>query len=205
MSEGITNTVARRYLPWIGSQYHHGVFNSGTQKRVLILGLSHYQWDENIPIENYPNLTVDCIHAQITGNETKRFWTNINKMFLGQLPSIEDKSRFWHTVSFMNYIQFPILSGPKNDPEEFMWEASEQFFFEMMELLKPNYLLILGSLNGDRNPCMKQDGVRWIEMVNHFWKLSGNYMGAEVVCVKHPGLAFSADTFHPYLKDAIKY
>src|ERR1700686_3902125 len=91
------------FNPWIGHNYRRGGL---FEKRVLVPGEAHYQWKRGIPVT--PKLTRDCIRAQITGAWTRKFWTNIAMAFLGRKPTLQEKNRYWHSVSFSNLIQRPI-------------------------------------------------------------------------------------------------
>lgn len=61
------------FRPWVGDNFSNGGL---WPKKILILGESHYQWDEEIPLTD-KNLTIQCVREQIDGGYTKAFWTNI--------------------------------------------------------------------------------------------------------------------------------
>ena len=112
------------FKPWVGDNFPKGGLRS---KKILILGESHYQWDEDIPLTE--DLTIQCVREQIDGCFTKAFWTNIVIALLNNRPSLEDKHRFWHSVAFYNYIQCSVGFGPRVQPSPKMWKKSQPAFF----------------------------------------------------------------------------
>jgi len=103
------------FRPWVGDRYEAG---GQFSKRVLVLGESHYQWDENIPLAE--NLTIECVQEQLSGTATQAFWTKIAVAFLKRDPSLRDKREFWQAVAFDNYVQSNVGLGARVRPTE--WE-----------------------------------------------------------------------------------
>ena len=104
-----------RFRPWIGENYQQGRWG----KRVLVLGESHYQWDENMPIDNWPTLTIECVEEIISGHAQGRwqaFWTKVAVASLGHTSTLDEKRTFWHSVAFYNYIQHCVGFGPYARP-----------------------------------------------------------------------------------------
>ena len=88
-----------RIKPWIGDNYRAAALFG---KRVLVLGESCYQRNANSDMAEY---TRSSIVEQITpGEPPYKFWTNIAMAFLKRKPSLEDKTAFWHSVAFHNYV-----------------------------------------------------------------------------------------------------
>lgn len=135
------------FRPWIGDNYQQRRWG----KRVLVLGESHYQWDENQPIDNWPTLTIECVQEQTDGRDTSRFWTNIAVAFLNppprHLPSLAEKEEFWHSVAFYNYIQQCVGFGPDPDPTPEMWHESLPAFQHLLETHQPEAIIVLGRPN----------------------------------------------------------
>jgi hypothetical protein len=128
------------FKPWVGKNYFKGdIF----PKRVLVLGESHYEWDPNIPLTEFP--TFDCIQIQdqIDGKK-KQFWTKIVIAFLNRYPLPEDRGRFWHSVAFYNYVQEPVGFGARTRPTKEMWINSQQSFFEILQEYNPHCIIVLG-------------------------------------------------------------
>ena len=89
-----------RFRPWIGENYQQSRWG----KRVLVLGESHYQYDKNLPIDNYPDLTIDCVKEQIDGQYTYAFWTRIAVAFLN--PPSSSPSQFRREKSVLVFSSF---------------------------------------------------------------------------------------------------
>ncbi len=108
---------------WVGTNYQRGGFRA---KRVLILGESHYRWDEKIPLTE--GITVQCVEERIGGDATHPFWTKIAVTFLNKQPSVQDKRGFWGSVAFYNFVQADVGFGARVRPTDEMWAQSEPGF-----------------------------------------------------------------------------
>ena len=135
------------FQPWIGEQYQQNMWG----RRVLVLGESHYQWNENQPIDNWPTLTIECVEELLAGEYTDRFWTNIAVAFLDppphHIPSLAEKGEFWHSVAFYNYIQQCVGFGPYPNPTPRMWNESLPAFQYLLNTLQPELVIVLGRPN----------------------------------------------------------
>ena len=190
------------FKPWVGDNFSNGGLWS---KKILILGESHYQWDEEIPLTD-KNLTIQCVREQIDGGYTKAFWTNIVITLLNTRPSLEDKYHCWHSVAFYNYIQSSVGFGPRVSPSDEMWGKSQEAFFEVLNELQPNCIIVLGYRLWDNLPCDGEQGPvidgapkedTWLYPVN------GN-THALAYGVRHPSAGFSGWSWHPFVKRAIE-
>ena len=189
------------FKPWVGENFSEGGLWS---KKMLILGESHYQWDKDISLTK--NLTIQCVREQIDGVSTKAFWTNIVIALRNIRPSLEDKYRFWHSVAFYNYIQCNVGFGPRVRPSDEMWEKSREPFFEVLNELQPNCIIVLGYQLWDYLPCKGEQGPvidgaprkeTWLYPVN------GN-THALAYNIKHPSAGFSGWSQYPFVKRAIE-
>ena len=189
------------FKPWVGNNFSNGGLWS---KKVLILGESHYQWDENISLTE--DLTIQCVQEQINGVFTKAFWTNIVIALLDIRPSLEDKYRCWHSVAFYNYIQCSVGFGPRVPPSDEMWEKSQEPFFEVLNELQPNCIIALGyrlwynlPCDGEQGPVI--DGAPQKET----WRYPVNgKTHALAYNVRHPSAGFSGWNWHPFVTHAIE-
>jgi hypothetical protein len=173
-------------------------------KKILVLGESHYQRDDNKPL--YPEFTRDCIEEQLEGDWTYQFWTNIVVAFLNRRPTLEEKRDFWHSVAFYNYIQQSVGPRPRVHPSTNMWQKSEQGFIDVLNLLTPNVLLVLGkrlwnnlpSLHGKPGPAIlgAEQSETW------YYRLTGDD-SCLAYGIRHPSAGFSGRYWHPYVKRVI--
>ena len=171
---------------------------------MLVLGESHYQRDNSKPL--YPQFTCDCIEEQLEGYWTHRFSTNIVVALLNKRPTLDEKRMCWHSVAFYNYIQEVVGSGPRVRPSDRMWQQSEPGFFEVLNLLAPNALIVLGKtlwdnlpeLHGKPGPTIlgAEQPETWV------YPLPG---GGSCLAygIRHPSAGFSGKYWHPYVKQVI--
>jgi len=134
------NMKTVKFLPWIGDQYTSGLDGVKT----LVLGESHYQWDCGTDINNWRSITQELVQEQIEGHYTKAFWTKIAISFIGHKPTLEEKRAFWSSIAFYNYVQESAGDGPRIAPPAGSWASSQEAFIEVLNYLKPEFILILG-------------------------------------------------------------
>lgn len=189
------------FRPWKGIHYEGGLF----QKRILIVGTSHYQWNKNISLTE--NLTTECVEEQLNGIRTHPFWTKIVAAFLNRRPSLQDKRQFWHGVAFYNYVQFNVGFGPRIPPKGDMWVRSKAGFMEVLQTLAPECVIVLGyelwkhlPPFGHKGPPM--EGAKQTET----WRYPLDN-GREVLAyaILHPSSGgFSGTYWHPFIMRAIE-
>ncbi|MGA3172549.1 MAG: hypothetical protein ABSE62_16225 [Chthoniobacteraceae bacterium] len=198
----MSTTTTINFLPWRGENYDIG--RSG--KRILILGESHYNWDSNYRIEDDPEVTKRIIKEQIDETFTAKFWTNIAIMFLGKKPTPEEKRDFWHSVAFYNYVQYSAGEKPRIAPGADKFENSEPAFYEVLDTLKPQLLVVLGYRLWEHVPGTGWESGPAIESKENVG--TGCYKYSEgscfVVGVKHPSSGFNGLKWNPVITEAIK-
>jgi len=184
------------FKPWIGKYYEKGIHG----KRILILGESHYDCYEETS-------TIECINIQLKGKETWRFFTNITITFLNKHPSLEDKYNFWHSVGFYNYIQESVGDGPRERPTKEMWDNAQSGFKELLQIYKPQAVIVLGYQLWENLPPEEIQGP-FIEFSEQ--KETAIYQidaGSQALAyaILHPSSGgFSGWYWHPFVMQAIK-
>lgn len=89
------------FQPWVGRNYKIRT------PRLLVVGMSHYDWDgRNVPKYFVTN---EVVQGRMSGKYTSQFFTNIVATCKGRLPNDEDKEQFWQSVA--STITFKNLSG----------------------------------------------------------------------------------------------
>ena len=63
-----------------------------------------------------------------------------------------DPHRFWHSVAYSNYIQQFTGLAARDRPTEQMWREAVDPFFEILNKLRPDFVLVLGSQLWNRLP-----------------------------------------------------
>jgi len=192
-----------RFNPWVGDQYASNHFYG---KKILVLGESHYQWNEDKPIDNFVDITKYCISQQISGAETHAFWTHIAIAFLNHRPTLQEKHLFWHSVAFYNYIQCSVGVGARVRPDQKMWRDSEPGFVEVLKQLEPDIMVVLGYELWQRLPELA--GSRGPTIVNakqpDTWRYPTRQQGCLAYGIRHPSSGFNGRYWYPYIMQVIK-
>lgn len=190
-------TTQIKFRPWKGANYEDG----SQDLRILVLGESQYTSDH---FDNPVNFTIERVQEYIGGGCKGKFWTNIAQALIGRGLVLEERRQFWNSVSFYNYVQ-EFLAGPRLAPSEKAWETGPAAFEEVLEELKPGFILVLGSRLWEHMPCSNADKGSKIEGAwdPQTWIYSYSSGNALAYCVRHPSSAFSALTEHQYILVAI--
>jgi hypothetical protein len=188
------------FKPWVGRHYGEGGLFG---QHIFILGEAHYQWKRSIQLT--PQLTRDCVRAQISDAETKQFWTNIAIAFLGQRPSLRDKQRFWHAVAFSNLIQDNVGFGPRIAPTEEMWAEGRLLFRHFVARYKPDVMAVLGYRLWEHLPDEwgKKGPQLSGTLYNDTWIYPYANGTALAFPLRHPSAGFSGLVWHRVVKQAL--
>ncbi len=192
-----------KFLPWIGTQYHVG-FNG---VRTLVLGESHYQWKCDRDINEWREVTNDLIQEQLDGTYTKAFWTHIAITFLGHKPSLTEKNSFWSSLAFYNYIQESAGDAPRIAPSENSWPSSVDAFYEVLNSLKPQFVLALGDRLCNRLPNLNRSSGKAIPDAPRQATWIYNLRDGQtclVYGIKHPSSGFNGRTWRPFVLNAME-
>ncbi len=194
------------FRPWVGDNYQEsaGVFG----KRILALGESHYV-DSSNPPEQLPELTIEAIKWQISGEKSYAFFTKITNIFLGKegTRTPEDKETFWHSVAFANFIQERVGGGPRERPSEEMWDKGRQAFPEMLSELRPHLVVVFGFELWNNLPASEHKGPDIVDVqsdskTTRFYSHPAGK--ALAFRMKHPsGQGYVHSDWGPGLKEAI--
>jgi hypothetical protein len=147
------------FLPWIGNEYRGG-FNG---RRLLVLGESHYdEWEgEQHQLDN--DSTRECIREVIdrdTGSAA--FWKYLEQVLLnerrtdGWAPS--GGKSLWNKLAFYNFVQSAVSGGPRIRPEWKLFEASRKPFRVVLEILRPERVLVCGKGLWERMEEITEEG-----------------------------------------------
>nr|WP_282557316.1 MULTISPECIES: hypothetical protein [Providencia] len=86
------------------------------------------------------------------------------------------RSNFWEHVAFYNYIQSIVEESGRIRPTNEMWEEAEKPFLVVVESLKPDVVIVLGSMLGEWVPALN-DNVK----VAYLYHPSSGYFNYEGV------------------------
>ena len=194
-----------RLAPWIGKNYRTTGFAG---KRILALGESHYCENASDATEDITRKVIaDLFDPQSKHEAYMNTYTKFAKALLGcRALTFEDKERFWNSVAFYNYVQFP-MSRPRMVPSRGNFKNSEAAFFEVLEMLSPDIVIVWGhrlynnlpqgGLQGD--DLRASDG-HWIETWRYFLS---DRKEVKVVPIMHPSSSFSPEYWHQFLSTII--
>jgi hypothetical protein len=166
------------FEPWIGEKYWA---SNSFGLRVLVLGESHYDRDQ-VPCSTY---TTEVVERNVKHGRAA-FFTKISKVLLNldeQMPSDEERSAIWDEIAFYNYIQEFVSEGTRVRPSHEMWGHGDKAFFEILEHLKPQVLLVLGIELG--------------------WHLPAIPASIAVCNIQHPSTGFSYKKWNPLFAEAL--
>lgn len=223
--EGLKWSDKVKFHPWIGENYKNGVVgydengiiqygeSEGEGKKILVLGESHYCYDES---EAIPELTQEIIKDLIDPDSEwepyKNTYTKFIKSLTGYIEELlfEDKEKAWQHVAFYNYVQFPI-SGARIAPVREDFKNSEEAFWEIIEKLQPNLVIVWGSRLYNNLPIggeqindleVKYDNEDYeIEL----WSYSYNEENITYLLrIVHPSAGYSMSLWHEAIKVFIK-
>lgn len=129
-----------KFNPWVGSAYAQGIEG----KKMLVLGESHYCAD---PADATPEITNRIIKLLFDPNaEHEDFmntYTKFERALAGKPLSFAEKEQWWNKIIFYNYVQTP-LSGPRKEPIQQEFTDSEAAFFEVLEMYRPDCVVVWG-------------------------------------------------------------
>lgn len=127
------------FEPWRGSSYDMG----WRGLRILLLGESHYR---EVDKDYSPvGFTSGVVRRSAIDGPTERFFTTIYRAVTGgAIPSVAERSTFWESVAFYNYVQAWVGVGPRYRPTSADWGTGPAPFQSVLESLKPDCVLVLG-------------------------------------------------------------
>lgn len=201
----ITIMAKINFLPWIGEHYYKTGFAG---KRILVLGESHYCQNVSDASEDITRRVIMDLFDSTSEHEAyKNTYTKFAQALLGRGElSFADKELFWNSVAFYNYVQVPI-SGPRVAPTRENFRNSEAAFFEVIEMLRPDIIIVWGhrlynnlpngGLQGDD---LKAPDGQWIETWRYFLS---DRKEVKVIPIMHPSSFFSPEFWHKFLSVVI--
>ena len=160
------------FYPWVGANYENNMFGI----KILILGESHYAENDDEPDSDWTQHVVKH-NAQ---DHPNAFFTKITKAVLGLYSedelSEDTRSNFWDHVAFYNYVQGIVGESGRIRPTNEMWEEAEKPFLAVIESLKPDVVIVLGSMLGEWVPALSDN----VKVAYLYHPSSGyfNYEGA---------------------------
>jgi hypothetical protein len=199
--------------PWKGLDYECESNQNGG--KIMIVGESHYhKCNVDCTTKLHANLTIRTVQGIVDGEFRHTFFTKIASLF-GEGKNV---SGFWEKVAFYNFLQ-ELLEKPRSPVTKEMRQNSknQKLFFEMLRILKPNYVLVLGKANWQFLPsrpstnkpvickesrfALNLPGRLHIDEINAYWYPTGESSWALVGAVQHPSsYGFSSTQLRPWIQ-----
>ena len=157
------------FEPWVGENYWEGgIFG----KKILVIGNSHYCGHRtecnNCGVDGYcfdedcSSFTTNVVNQYLDRDEDEwESWYNTYWKFecalCGYKTDKDDSYDIWNSIAFYNYLQTAVESpyDPGNDED---YENSESAFWEVLEDLHPDYIIMWGDRVWNQSPSYNGDG-----------------------------------------------
>ncbi|NCS89117.1 MAG: hypothetical protein AUK34_01940 [Ignavibacteria bacterium CG2_30_36_16] len=131
--------------PWVGANYSHS--NIFGEKRVMILGESYYGFhnmkktrSETFKLVVQLNLDTLKNHGVVRN----QYFRTLAKICLNKKDvSYKDYEGFWQSIIFYNYVNQNMKTVFQR-PNQLDWENSFEKFLEVLNIHKPEYILVCG-------------------------------------------------------------
>ena len=199
------------FRPWVGKDYEEGIDG----KKILILGESHYCGgcndcgDLSIEEEDCRNFTtLKCVDSYLRyniGEETASNWhrtfTKYVNVFHNKKVNRNEMVKFWDSVLFYNYVQYS-TNEARISPKGIEFSDSETAFFEILDVFKPDLILVWGKRLWRQMPSKGEWSARFVndnpqEKV-YLYKV-GN-IAIPAYATNHPSAGFGYD-WYEYIND----
>ena len=175
-----------RFAPWVGAHYERGIHGL----RILVVCESHYGAKEH----ERPTATPEVLKALALGQKHPQATAKLRQHahFTKIMASIlnarkhfskADRSEFWHSVAYYNFIQ-DFLPSIRKAPSRALWEKGERSFTEVLEVLAPELIVCFSKRNRAR-----------------VTSLAG---GVPVAVANHPSSHFAYSTVNPIIAKQIE-
>lgn len=189
-------------LPYIGKSY----FSPATSPKILILGHNHYCANPNK--EFVPDITRgvigDYLEERRLGRDISgeyRSYIYFEQAVIGDDASPAQALDFWASVALYNYVQSPMTPEHKTrKPTKKQYLESWDAFFEVLEYLRPDYVIAWGITNYKNLPTSHN-----CKDINPSGMYICTYDLADGTCVPvlgihHPSMRFNREEWRPIIK-----
>ena len=147
----LNKIIGLKYLPWIGKYY--------SQKKFLIVGDSHYDYDDGEDNEWLKDKSATRRFINLCGLSSQNdiyeyipILRNIEKsVYNCSQISHEKRKILWSSVSYFNLVQRLLGSRDSYDrPNDEDFDLGWEVFFKIVQILRPKYILKCGKAGEGR-------------------------------------------------------
>ena len=134
------------FKPWVGSRAAAGLATKAVYgTKIHVLGESHYDRGGPDSYEITPSLTQQVVSDWALGASGSAFFTRVASIVLNQEPGSFDRAAAWQDFAYSNFVQSPVLGGPRISPARDAWAEAREAFFGQLAITRPKILVVLGS------------------------------------------------------------
>ncbi len=199
------------FKPWIGENYESGgIFD----QKILVLGESHYcdGCDKCSGAPTYgecADFTINVVQKIINGDSSR--WSGTFRKFerslIGRDTTSKEASKIWQSLAFYNYLQVAV-PNPREAGDWYDCDNSETAFFEILDHLNPDLLIVWGvtrmwdnmpSKGWNNGPQIVIDGYS----VKNGWYTLGNGHRVRAIWVYHPSTGYSWEWWNKVIRELI--
>lgn len=199
------------FKPWIGKDYASGgIFG----KKILLVGDSHYCGGcKDCGIEAYKEdcerKTIESVQTILDGEKSR--WTGtfrkFEKSLVGYETTLEQSAEIWNSLAFYNYLQVAV-GGPREAGDYSDYKKSESAFYEVLEDLQPDLMIVWGVTRMWRNmPTVGWEKGDEIKIDNYSvkngWYILANGHRVRAIWIYHPSASYSWDWWNKVIKEVL--
>lgn len=192
------------WYPFVGKNY------SNSSIKMLVIGESHYASNDKSVVwgcdkyftlsQDYnKNATIDnIIESQFNHEWEARTYCSLNRMISG-IEYCSTQS-LWKEISYYNLIQ-ALMPNNGVRPRIEDWELGVKTFFSVVEILKPDVCLFLGTSSKDffQNQFEYTLYDRISNVIPVSFKLKLKYKECLCIQIRHPGAYFSWEKWRNFI------
>ena len=168
--------------------------------RLLLLGESHYDdWEPGERgAEEAADVTAWVVERHALGVRRRRFFGNVFEAVTGDCWSegSQEVRRFWQGVWFYNFIQDFVGPDWSCRPTGAMFRQSAPAFFEVLNEIRPDAVLVLGKTLWSQMPDADLVATDAEGLSYKYQWIGGD---AQAACTRHPSRGFSPGVWHPHI------
>ena len=187
-----------KFQPWVGKKYFHSKYN----KRVLVLGESHYCTNAS---DAQSCMTQEIIEDLFDSKSEFEGYKNTYTKFVRALSGIDvsrcDVKPIWDEIMFYNYVQFPISSARKEPTSKEFADAASAFW-EVLEKYRPNIVIVLGKRLYNNLPKAGYQGRDCKDIETWIYQLK-NGQEVRLLPITHPSAGFETSYWCRIMTDFI--
>jgi hypothetical protein len=185
----------RLFSPWAPQ---HARFRG---LRVLVIGESHYDEGERFTAAELESFTRDIVRRWgVENHGYQRFFASVYAAFTGRarIGGDTEYTAFWRAICFYNYVQELVPGGPGQRPPSSAFALSAGAFWQTLEELKPQAIVVFGRRVWDAMPTDRAEKTGAVEGVGDVWAYSlSDGQRAFAIHTPHPASrGFSASRYH---------